>query len=149
MAAIGTQEFKRDYVREKVAKWTKDVEDLSVIAIDEPQAALSAYNNGLCQRWTFVQRTTNNISDLFKPLETAIKDKFIPAICGKSVDVMERRIIALPYRYGGMGIQKPVQTADREFRISVEITSPLMDIIFQQIDDVSALDNDVVKDKRS
>ena len=56
-AAIGSKEFRERYVSTKVAKWVKDVEELSTIATDEPQAALSAFTKALCHRWTFVQRT--------------------------------------------------------------------------------------------
>ena len=46
----------------------KDVNNLAEIAKEEPQAALSAYNVGLCKRWTFLQRTVHGISELLQPL---------------------------------------------------------------------------------
>ena len=46
-AALGSEEFKEEFVKEKVQKWTADVHELSAIAKEEPQAALSAYNIGL------------------------------------------------------------------------------------------------------
>ena len=81
------------------------------------------------------------------PLEEAIRVNLIPALCGKDVNDLERRIIALPYRYGGLGMQNPVSTADREFQTSSQITSQLTDLICQQNNDVDALDNDAVKEK--
>ena len=41
-AALGSEEFKEEFVKEKVQKWTADVHELSAIAKEEPQAALSA-----------------------------------------------------------------------------------------------------------
>ena len=58
-------------------KWIKDIEELSMIAQDEPQAALSGYTKVMCHRWTFIQRTIENADNLFQPLEDTIRYKFI------------------------------------------------------------------------
>ena len=147
-AVVGSDQFKETYISTKVQKWAKDVEELSIIALEEPQAAFSGYNIGLSQRWTFVQRTVSNISHLFVPLEEAIKEKLIPALCGRSISDLERRIFALPYRYGGMGMQNPVLTADREYHTSREVTSNLANLICSQTNNVSMLDQDAVKEKK-
>ena len=60
-----------------------------------------------------MQRTIPNISDLFKPLEEIIREKLIPAVVGRKVSDVERRLIALPVRCGGLGITNPVLNADR------------------------------------
>ena len=41
-AAIGSSAYKNNYVREKIKKWVQDVEELSLLAVEEPQVALSA-----------------------------------------------------------------------------------------------------------
>ena len=53
-AVIGREDARETYVKKKVEKWVKDVEELSEIALDEPQAALSGYTKALCHLWTFV-----------------------------------------------------------------------------------------------
>ena len=121
-ASIGSDDFKREYVSKKVENWVNDVENLTVIAKDEPQAAFSAFNIALSRRWSFIQRTISGISELFQPLEDVIREKFIPAIVGKHISDIERRMFALPYRHGGLGIQNPVLTADREYSTSIEVT---------------------------
>ena len=85
-AALGTEEFKMSYVKAKVEKWVEDVEELAQIAKDEPQAALSAYNTGLSQRWTFLQRTMGLNADLFQSIEDNIRYQLIPALCGRQVN---------------------------------------------------------------
>ena len=65
----------------------------------DPQAAYSAYVKGLSHRWTYVQRTVGDISDLFEPLELAISKKFIPAIMGREISTTYREIFALSIRY--------------------------------------------------
>ena len=144
-AALGTEDFKASYIRSKVEKWVKDVEELVEIAKEEPQAALCAFNTGLSQRWTFVQRTMHGISALFWPIEDVIRQRLIPAICGRLVTDLERRILALPYRHGGMGIRNPVTTADCAYEASVHITQPLANLIVQQEMDLSKLDREAVR----
>ena len=39
-AVVGSERFKVEYVSKKVEKWVQDIEQLSNIAKDEPQAAL-------------------------------------------------------------------------------------------------------------
>ena len=107
---LGSHEFKEAFVRKKVQKWTSDVHEISAIANKEPNAALSAFNTGLSQRWKFVQRTVPGIAHLFQILEDAIREEFIPALCGRVVFDVERRILAMPYRYRSMGILNPTLT---------------------------------------
>ena len=118
---IGSKEYKEQYVNNKIKKWMADVSQLSLIAKEEPQTALSAFNTGLSQRWKFIQRTVSDPKILFEPLERKIREELIPALVGRQVSDTERRILALPYRYGGMGILSPIDTADCEYRASKEI----------------------------
>ena len=133
----------------KVDKWVTDVKNLSELAKEEPQAALSAFNVGMSQRWSFVQRTVKGIAPLFQPLEDAICDHLIPALIGKRVSEVQRRLLALPYRYGGLGIRNPVSTADFEYAASVKITQPLTNLIYNQDCDLSNLDEDMVKELKA
>ncbi len=131
-AVLGTTSYRDAYIKDKVEKWITDIEELAEIAVEEPQAALSAYTKAMCHRWTFIQRTVPNISDLFIPLETTIRDKFIPAIIGRQISDIEREMISLLVRFGGLGIANPVITADREYSASKEITSTLTELIKRQ-----------------
>ena len=58
---IGSEEGNDKFVREKVQKWIKDVDQLSNnknIDKRETQVAYSAYIYGLSKRWNYVCRTT-------------------------------------------------------------------------------------------
>jgi hypothetical protein len=83
-------------------------------------------------RWTYVQRTIPGISHLFIPLEEAISEKLIPALVGRKISDVNRRILALPVRHGGMGISNPSKTSDHEFQASVRITKSLTTILYRQ-----------------
>ena len=101
----------------QVDNWVSDIDQLSDVAKDEPQLAYAAFTKAICHRWCFIQRTIPNISDLFAPLEEIIREKLIPAVIGRKVPDVERRVLALPVRYGGLGISNPVLTVDRIQRI--------------------------------
>ena len=67
-AVIGSEEYKIEYVTQKVNKWIQDVETLASIGKDEPQAVYSSYTKAVSRRWQYVQRTIPGISQLFQPL---------------------------------------------------------------------------------
>ena len=56
-AMVGSERFKDEYVSNKVEKWVQDIEQLSNIAKDETQSALSSFTRAISHRWTYVQRT--------------------------------------------------------------------------------------------
>ncbi len=124
--------------------WVKDIEELSLIAKEEPQLAYAAYTKGICHRWSYLQRTVEGISDLFHPLEQSLRRNLIPAIIGRKVSDLERDMIALPLRYGGLGIQNPTVIANREFKASLSITKELTHLIYNQDLDITKLDNATV-----
>ena len=64
----------------------------------------------------------------------------IPAIVGRKITDIERKIFALPVRLGGMGIQNPMETADREFRNSTLVTRNLARMIRNQESDLANYD---------
>ena len=128
-AVIGNNVFKEQYIAQKITKWVEDVEALADIAKDEPQAVYASYTKAISHRWTYVQRTIPNIGHMFAPLETCIREKLIPSLVGRKISDIERNILALPVRKGGIGIANPVTTSDHEFSASIAITRNLTDII--------------------
>ena len=145
-AVIGTQEFRDQYVNNKVQTWIEDIEMLTAIAEDEPQLVYSSYTKAMCMRWCFVQRTIPNTKNYFIPLEETIRNKLIPAIVGRNVSDVERKLISLPVRLGGLGIQDPTETAEREFYNSSLVTQNLTSLIQNQETNLNNLDMDRIKE---
>ena len=108
-AAVGTDAFKQEYVKKKVDVWIQVVKTLSVIATSEPHAAYAAYTHCLQSYWTFLCRTMPGNAELFQPLEDVIRQVFIPALLRREVNDLERDLLSLPARLGGMGITKPTE----------------------------------------
>ena len=148
-AVIGSKEFKDQYVNNKVSGWVKDVHELSAIGKDEPQLAYNAYIKGLSHRWTYVQRTISDTSELFRPLEIAISETFIPSILGREISASDREVLALPLRAGGLGIENPVLTADSEYKASTAISLKFSELILLQEHDTAKLDRQTIKAKKA
>ena len=99
----------------------------------------------MCMRWCFLQRTVPHTKNYFIPVEAAIREKLIPAIIGRKITDLERQILALPVRLGGLGIQNPVTTADTEFRNSSVVTRNLTTLIIRQETDLTHYNAAAVK----
>ena len=51
------------------------------------------------------------MSELFEPLEKAIREQLIPDLVGRGVSDAEWRILALPFMHGGQGLPNPRETS--------------------------------------
>jgi len=84
-------------------------------------------------KWLSIARTIPNIEDLFQPLEECIRHTFIPAVtCHLLPGDLERDLLALPTRIGGMGIINPVRMCAFEFNASNKVTMPLQSLLMSQ-----------------
>ena len=113
-------------MKNKVQEWVGEAVQLSQIASSQPQAAYAALTHGLISKWTYLQRTVDDISDIFKPLEEAIRLDFLPALTRRTgINNLERNLLELPARLGGLGIVNPMKTAANQHSSSLRITAPL------------------------
>ena len=129
---IGSEEYQKDYVDGKVTEWVGEIVKLAEIATTEPQACYSAYIFGLKHKWTYFLRTIPDTQDLLEPLERAVSQILIPTITGHKINQLERDVLSLPVRCGGLGFGNPQAEAARELNSSVETTAPLVDQIMSQ-----------------
>ena len=131
-AVIGSEEYEKDYVDGKVTEWVGEIVKLAEIATTEPQACYSAYVFGLKHKWTYFLRTIPDTQDLLEPLERAVSQILIPTITGHKINQLERDVLSLPVRCGGLGFGNPQAEAAQELNSSVETTAPLVDQIMSQ-----------------
>ena len=95
---------------------TLEDQNLAIIAVSQPQAAHVAFMHGSRNRWTYFLRTIPQCGPCVQPLEDVIHQKFIP---GRSpCSEVERALLALPARMGGMGLVNPVAVCDHEYEAS-------------------------------
>ena len=105
---------------------------LEEFALSHPQACYAAYTFGLKHRWTYFLRTLPHIQELLEPLENAISKVLIPAITEHRCTRLDRDILALPVRLGGLGMTNPCLDANLEQSSSVKVTIPLVQQIVAQ-----------------
>ena len=89
-AAVGTEQFKNEYMQEKVAKWCNEIESLTEIAKSQPHAAYAAFIHGEQHKFTYFLRTIANISPCLQALDDIINNKFIPTLFGREITENER-----------------------------------------------------------
>ena len=132
-APLGSEEYIASFLTDKVNEWTEEVDLLSSIAASQPHAAHAAFTHGMTSKWNYMSRTVPNISANLQPLERVIRTKLIPALTGRSTpNDLERDLLALPARLGGIGLTNPTLTSDMEYQASLLITRRLQDAVIQQ-----------------
>ena len=82
-AVVGSERFKDEYVSNKVEKWVQDIEQLSNIAKDEPQSALSSFTRAISNKCTYVQTTVPCTGHLFQPFRKCDQGKTDTSASGK------------------------------------------------------------------
>ena len=87
------------------------IEKLSEIAESQPHAAYSAYVHGYQHKFNYFLRTLDDIEEELRPLDEVITSKLIPSIVGSQLSEVERSLVSLPVRLGGMGIESPSSIA--------------------------------------
>ena len=126
-AAIGSQEYPKKFIDDKVREWSAEV---LLLAKSQPHAAYSTLTHGLSSRWHYVFRTVPNIAQFLQPLEDVICCTLLPAVLGISPpnDTI-CSLAALPLHWGGLGVFNPTVQCAREYSASVDITGPLSQCI--------------------
>ena len=85
-AALGSVNFKDEYIDEKVRNWVNDIKTLADIAKTQPYAAYAAFIHGEQHKFTYFLCTIANISENLKPLDKAIDNLFIPSIFSSEIN---------------------------------------------------------------
>ena len=132
-SAIGSRDFVETYVKGKVHDWLECLRVLSTFAKTQPHAAFSALTHGVSSKWTYLCRTTPDISHLLQPLDDCLRTHVLPALTGRPPPCdLECALFALPARHGGLGIDIPSERANLESQCSHLITAALQDCILTQ-----------------
>ena len=74
-----------------------------------------------------------DIKHLFEPLELVIRDTLLPILFNQQgFTDLERDILSLPAKHGGLGMFNPTKICDQEYSNSVKATKPIVTAILQQ-----------------
>ena len=134
-AAIGSVNYKNQFVNEKVDIWINEIAVLAKIALTDPHAAYSCFTHGYQQKFNFVMRTVPDISNELYRLDEAI-DKFVSNLFyGHTVSEFLRNMVSLPVKFGGLGISIPSKLTDAQYIASRRINASLIAGIVEQCQD--------------
>ena len=131
-AAIGSQDYIRDYTRDHVSQWAHGLSQLSLIAATQPHAAYTVLTHGFSSKWKYFLRTNPHIGDLLSPLELEIRQHFLPTLIPHPPSDLERELFGLPVSLGGLGICDPCRISTDDYNFSLELSRPLVDLILHQ-----------------
>ena len=138
-AALGGDGFQNQFVSAKISQWVSEVEKLAQIAKTRPQPAYAVFTHGLIGRWVYSTWVSAISSAQLQPLETAIRQRLLPALTGQPSPGDDlRKLLLLPACLGGIGVIDPMDLPEKQFHGSREICSPLVKLIIDQGGDVLA-----------
>ena len=88
---------------------------------------------GFKHKFTFFLRTVPDISNYLFLIEETLRSRFIPAITGGHIcSDAERALLALPVKFGGLGLQNLCEVANTALLNSKEITRKLYENVITQ-----------------
>uniref|UniRef100_A0A0G4GFZ6 Uncharacterized protein n=1 Tax=Chromera velia CCMP2878 TaxID=1169474 RepID=A0A0G4GFZ6_9ALVE len=134
---VGTDVHREKWVWEKVKEWARSVERVATAAEFAPHEAYAACSKALQHEWKFMAWVVPGAGGQMGQLEGTIRDRLIPALMkGRrnggpptQHDVWLRDVAALPVRLLGLGIPKPTETADRDYKTSAAASEAITEAI--------------------
>ena len=85
-------------------------------------AAYSVFTKGVRHKLTYFMRTIPGIGQKLKPLDKCITEKLLPSFFGGQLTPLERKIMSLPPKLGGLGIPILEELAEEEYEMSIAAT---------------------------
>ena len=129
-AVIGTDENKRNFIKEKINKWKDEITLLAEIAATYPQSAYAAYVSSYQHKLTYFLRTIPGISEEIKQVDEVVRHHLIPALVGGHIiNDKERIMLSLPPRLGGLGLKIFEEEAESNYQDSMNVTANLQNQI--------------------
>ena len=74
-------------------------------------------------------RTTAQVSDHLDPLERTIRNNLLKALTSREPSDMERDLLGLPARHGGLGLPNPVKEAGASYEAAFKTVEPIVEHI--------------------
>lgn len=145
---IGTSEYKRVFIQNKIKSWERQLKGLADIAKSQPHAAYAGYTHGLVGKITFMLRTNRDLNDLLRPLEDMIRTNFLPAVTGRQAPTDdERNIFGMATKHGGLAIPLPT-AVNHQYKHSKKVTTPLVKMLNAQSQITSVEFSDIAEQQK-
>ena len=107
--------------RHKVVDWAHRLAALGNIVRRFPQTAYAGLVKSLPNEWIYLQQVTSGNGDLYKPIERAIWEDFLPALLYQpSIGDNLRNHIVLVLKRAGLGIPDPTTSTEDNHAASMD-----------------------------
>jgi len=92
-----------------------------------PQTAYAGLARSPQTEWTYLQRVVPGVDEAFQPIETALREAFLPALFALPQAETNKLCphTQLSVRFSGLGIADPTSTGQEGFNTSVTMTEVL------------------------
>jgi hypothetical protein len=110
---VGSEVMLERWLDPKVKKWVAGVEILAHIALRFPQMAYAVLASSLQAEWQYICRVVSGAEHHLGPIETAICEKFIPALLQVSDPVEDTfcQLLSQGVKMGRLALRNPVASA--------------------------------------
>jgi hypothetical protein len=125
---VGSEAMLGRWLDPKVKKWVEGVEILARIASRFPQTAYAGLASSLQAEWQYICRVIPGAEHYLGPIESAICEKFIPALLQVSdpVDDVFRQLLSQGVKFGGIALRNPVTSAPALHQSSIDACDMLI-----------------------
>jgi hypothetical protein len=119
---VGLEAMLERWMDPKVKKWVAGIETLACIALRFPQTAYTGLVSSLQAEWQYLCRVVPGAEQFLGPIESAICEKFIPALLQVSepVDKAPCQLLSHRVKSGGIAIRNPVISTPPLHQCSVD-----------------------------
>ena len=132
-APLGDRHHTEQFIIDPVETWTAELRALSEAARTQPHLAYSALTHGTINKWVYLSRTVPDISALLQPLEDIMRTTVPPALTDREAPSdAERGLFALSSKLGGLGVINPSELSNVEYKVSKDVSAPLVTLIAKQ-----------------
>ena len=126
---VGGKAEEQAWLAPQVEKWVAGVEALARVAWRYPQTAYAGLVWCLQAEWQYLCRICPGVGEHLRPIEVALRERFIPAVLGHKGYVPSdsaRQLFANGVKQGGLAIRIPHEQAEPLHAVSGEATRLLV-----------------------
>ncbi len=125
---VGLEVMLERWLNPMVKKWVTGIETLARIAVRFPQTAYAGLVSSLQAKWQYICCVVPGAGQYLEPVESALCEKFIPALLQVSepVDDVFCQLLSHGVKMGGIAIKNPVTSAPHLHQCSMDASNILV-----------------------
>ena len=125
---VGSKAMMERWIKPKVERWAAVVDALARVVRKYPHMAWAGMRLSLQAEWQCICRCEPSAGDYLQPVESAIREAFLPALLQQSEPLTDefRQLLGQGVKGGGLAIPDPCKGAARQHQASKEACEELV-----------------------